>query len=248
MLLNVLFACLLTCSDDIFSLDPEYVKTLPRAAALIVTISTQVYYRRRANDPDLPADSSLRTQKVSADSEYSSPSHTTSHSLKIQPPNEPLYVPQTIGHACGLISLLHALCNTSARDLTIFPAHTPTESLLSKFIVDTQHKTPAERAAYLYNSAEIEEAHMSAAKTGDTVAPPSEDPNGNHFITFVKVDGKVWELEGSRKVGGPICRGAIENSKDVLDEEALNVTIRPFLAVAEGNMEFSMVGMGFEHM
>ena len=56
----------------------------------------------------------------------------------------------------------------------------------------------------VYNSAELERAHMSVAVKGDSAAPSSEEPNGYHFISFVKGDdGHLYELEGGWN--GPLC-------------------------------------------
>lgn len=51
------------------------------------------------------------------------------------------------------------------------------------------------RADVLYNSKELEEAHMASAVKGDSLAPSAEEPVGYHFITFTKGnDGHLWEV------------------------------------------------------
>ena len=95
----------------------------------------------------------------------------------------------------------------------------------------------------LYNSKALEKAHMASAYKGDS-APPltAEDPNGYHFISFVKgKDGHLYELEGSWN--GPIDRGVLDEHEDVMSEKALEMGIRRFVRAAEGNLEFSIVAL-----
>lgn len=83
---------------------------------------------------------------------------------------------------------------------------------------------------------------MASAFKGDTSAPMATEPNGYHFISFVKgKDGHQYELEGSWD--GPIDRGTLDESEDVLSPKALNAGIRRFVEAAEGNLEFSMVAL-----
>ncbi|UZP37611.1 hypothetical protein NXS19_005427 [Fusarium pseudograminearum] len=107
-------------------------------------------------------------------------------------PDEPvMWYRQTIGHACGLIALLHSVSNGTAKDF-ISP-----DSLLDKIVKETRDLKPLARADFLYNSVELEKAHMDAAVTGDSAAPTSQEPVGYHFISFVKgSDGHLYDLEG----------------------------------------------------
>ncbi|EEU46981.1 uncharacterized protein NECHADRAFT_35365 [Fusarium vanettenii 77-13-4] len=131
-------------------------------------------------------------------------------------PNEPVtWYKQTIGNACGLIALLHS------------------QALPLK---------PLPRADLLYNSAELEKAHMAAAVTGDTVAPASQEPVGYHFISFVKGEnGHLYDLEGGW--GGPIDRGVLADDEDLLSDKALEATVKKFTNAADGNLEFSIIAL-----
>ena len=79
---------------------------------------------------------------------------------------------QTIGHACGLIALLHSVGNGTARQF-IQP-----DSLVDHLLKETLSLKPLPRAHVLYSSEELEKAHMASASMGDTVPPSSEEPNG----------------------------------------------------------------------
>ncbi|WPH02934.1 Hypothetical protein R9X50_00580400 [Acrodontium crateriforme] len=143
---------------------------------------------------------------------------------------------QTIGHACGLIALLHSVSNGSARSY-ILP-----DSDLDNLIREITPLKPLPRADVLYNSKALEKAHMACAFKGDTSAPLAEEPVGYHFISFVKGnDGHLWELEGGWN--GPIDRGVLSDDEDVMSEKALEIGIRRYVQAAEGNMDFSMVAL-----
>ena len=103
-----------------------------------------------------------------------------------------MWFKQTIGHACGLIALLHSVSNGPAKE------YIKPDSLLGNLLKEALPLKPLPRADVLYNSAELEKAHMSVASKGDSAAPMAEEPNGYHFISFVKgKDGHLYELEGS---------------------------------------------------
>lgn len=108
-----------------------------------------------------------------------------------------IWFKQTIGHACGLYALIHSVGNGPSKDFI------NQGSLLDNLLKEALPLKPAQRADVLYNSAELEKAHMGSAFKGDSAAPMAEDPNGYHFISFVKGnDGHLYELEGAWN--GPI--------------------------------------------
>ena len=91
-----------------------------------------------------------------------------------------------------------------------------------------------ERAKLLEDSDVLEAAHHAAAVAGDTEAPDvgTAERLGNHFIAFVKgKDGHLWELEGNRK--GPLDRGPLGESDDVLSEKALEMGIKRYVKLEE---------------
>ena len=63
-----------------------------------------------------------------------------------------------------------------------------------------------------------------------------------HFICFVQGhNGHLYELEGG--ANGPIDRGALNDSEDMLSERALALGVRRFVDAAKGNIEFSLVAL-----
>ena len=144
---------------------------------------------------------------------------------------------QTIGHACGLIALLHGLSNGASKE------YINQDSLLNKLLQEVVPLEPTERAWVLYNSAELEAAHGAAANLGDTRAPRREEDNANHFICFVKGDdGHLWEMNGGMK--GPIDRGVLAQEEDMLSARALELGVRSFMKHATNHeVDFSLVAI-----
>lgn len=103
-------------------------------------------------------------------------------------PDEPvMWFRQTIGHACGLYSLVHAVGNGSTRQFVV------KDSLVDRLLKEAEPLERAPRADVLYNSKELERAHMACAVKGDSIPPSAEEPVGYHFITFTKgKDGHLW--------------------------------------------------------
>ena len=143
---------------------------------------------------------------------------------------------QTIGNACGLIALLHAVANGEARKFVA------KGSVLDKLIEEVTPLKPDQRAEVVYSSEALENAHMRAARRGDTTAPRAEEHVGYHFLAFVKgKDGHLWEMEGSSD--GPIDRGQLKEDEDVLSEAALENGVRRFLKVSNGELDFSIIAL-----
>lgn len=201
---------------DVYSIDePELLATIPRPVHAIIFISpAEVYHRvrRGQGSKELTYDGAGEHEPV-------------------------VWFKQTIGHACGLIALLHSVCNGSARQFVL------PDSDLDTLLKECVPLKPLPRADVLYNSEALEKAHMSAAFKGDSKAPIAEEPNGYHFISFVKgdKDGHLYELEGA--TNGPIDRGYLSPESDLLGEEALAMGVRKHVQAAEGNMEFSMIAL-----
>jgi ubiquitin carboxyl-terminal hydrolase L3 len=125
-----------------------------------------------------------------------------------------LWFYQTIGHACGLIGLLHCMTNgTVAR-------HIVPGSQLDKIVREGTPLKPEPRAQLLYDSDFLEIAHGEAATEGDSKIPSLDDEVPYGFTAFVKGnDGHLWELEGRRR--GPVDRGALDADDDTLSSKAL---------------------------
>lgn len=202
---------------DIYSIDePDLLAMVPRPCHAIIFISpADVWHRVRdthdTGSKELTYDGSGGDEPV-------------------------IWFKQTIGNACGLYSLIHAVGNGSAQQF-VQPG-----SLISKLLTEAEPLKPLPRADVLYNSEELEKAHMASAVKGDSKAPDAAERCGYHFITFVKgKDGQLYEMEGGWN--GPIARGALEEHEDCLSERAVELGVRKYLREAQGNTEFSMVAL-----
>ncbi|VUC36487.1 unnamed protein product [Clonostachys rosea] len=206
---------------DVYSLDdPDLLAMVPRPAqALIFITPAPMYYAVRKED-------GLKEVKTADELTYNKSGD-----------QEPVvWYLQTINHACGLIALLHAASNGDVRQSV------NKDSILGRLIESAVPLEPGPRADLLYNSEELEKAHMNAARTGDSAAPQAEDPCGYHFLAFVRgKDGHLWELEGGSD--GPIDRGSLPDGSDMLSAEALELGVKRFLKFSEGNLEFSIIAL-----
>ncbi|KAL4806231.1 putative ubiquitin carboxyl-terminal hydrolase isozyme L3 [Aspergillus unguis] len=153
-------------------------------------------------------------------------------------PNESvLWMKQTIGHACGLMALLHIVFNLE--DGQYIHPGTAIDTLRQQAIP----LKPTERAQLLYNSSFLEGAHMDAASRGSSNVPSPRDDNRHHFLAFVQKDREVWELNGG--MNGPLLRGILSEGDDLLSERGLKPTVQDFLSAAEqtGCDEMSIVAV-----
>lgn len=228
---------------DVFSIDdPSLISFVPRPAhALLLVFPTSKAYQAH------------RAEEDSALPEYSGSGKE----------EEVLWFKQTIGNACGLMGLLHAVTNGMTRDLigmlaTRNAVHQATTCLadvfaiapatpLANLITDAIPLSPLERTKLLETSDSLASAHASAAATGDTEAPAADASIDLHFVAFVKTpENNLWELDGSRK--GPLNRGKLPADEDVLGETALSLGPRKFMKreadTAGGELRFSILALG----
>ena len=205
---------------DVYSIDePELLAFVPRpACALLLVFPVSDTYEsfRKTEDSDKP--------------EYEGFGHK----------EEVVWYKQTIGNACGLIGVLHAVSNGQARDF-IAP-----NSSLAKLLNDAINLKPADRADLLYESQALESAHQAAASGGDTAAPAAEDNVDLHYVCFVKSsNNRLWEMDGRRK--GPLDRGLLTADEDVLSDNALDMGVRSFLRreaeAGGGDLRFSLIAL-----
>ncbi|KAI8959960.1 putative ubiquitin carboxyl-terminal hydrolase [Daldinia sp. FL1419] len=182
---------------DVWSLDePELMAHIPRPALALLVI--------------LPLTPAWRADREAEDADK--------NEYQGRGPEEPvIWFKQTIGNACGSIGFLHCAVNGPAAE------HIQPGSDLDEIRRQATPLGMEERANLLYNSVPFEKAHESCVQLGDTAAR-NESALGQHFVAFVKVGGRLWELEGSRK--GPIDRGALADDEDVLSPKALDLGFR----------------------
>ncbi|MCJ1454808.1 ubiquitinyl hydrolase 1 [Mycoblastus sanguinarius] len=225
---------------DVYSLDdPSLLDFVPRPAHALLLV--------------FPVSSAYQTARKDEDSSLPDYAGTGSE-------EEVLWFKQTIGNACGLMGLLHAVCNGMTRDLIgiafCWSSHKnclayffdiATSTPLAKLIASALPLDPPSRAKLLETSDDLASAHASAAAEGDTAAPAAEERVDLHYVAFVKsANNNLWELDGSRK--GPLNRGKLDDGEDVLGEKALELGPKRFLKREEeaggGEMRFSILALG----
>ncbi|KAI9494677.1 ubiquitin carboxy-terminal hydrolase L1, isoform CRA_b [Zychaea mexicana] len=116
-----------------------------------------------------------------------------------------LYFKQTIGHACGMMALIHALANNKQ---VLGPG------LFQDIVTQAEPMTIEERAGLLENCAQLATVHKNAAMSGQT-EPRLDDSDRHYFVAFTEVDGNLYELDGSKAF--PINHGP---SSDIVKSTA----------------------------
>ncbi|KAL1841277.1 hypothetical protein VTJ49DRAFT_7279 [Mycothermus thermophilus] len=156
--------------------------------------------------------------------------------------SEPIiWFKQTIPGACGSYALLHSAANGAAS------RHILPGSTLEKLRDAALPLDRTERARLLYDSEEFERAHQSVAALGDTQLPAvrTGERAGQHFVAYVKVNGHLWELEGSRD--GPLDRGKLDEGEDVLSPRALAQGLKRIMQLdtdaGGGDLRFSCIAL-----
>ncbi|KAJ5248641.1 hypothetical protein N7468_000092 [Penicillium chermesinum] len=199
---------------DVISTSPDLLSWIPRPIhALILLADAPIFHAVR------------------------SPGKPTIPEYKGSGPAEPVvWMRQTIGHACGLMALLHCLFNLDDRQ------YVTRGSELDQLLETAIGLAPSERADLLYQSQFLEKAHMEAASQGSSAPPSPQDENHHHFVGFVQKGKDVWELNGG--LNGPLHRGEL-NHGDLLSERGLALTVQDFLDAAAqgGHGEMSIVAI-----
>jgi hypothetical protein len=147
--------------------------------------------------------------------------------VPLEPP-VPWFSFQTVNNACGTIAVIHSALNNLDR-LAVRG-----DSWLGRFIeANGPGTTPEQHAFAIEHSSDLLEVHEVNA-TDDTT-PILEDSGWNHFITFVLVGGRLWELDGRKPQ--PISHGPCQ---DLLNG-SLEIVKRDFHPHVPDVMATSMV-------
>ena len=139
------------------------------------------------------------------------------------------YMDQTgsLDNACGIIACLHASLNAP---VDILP-----DSILDQFRKENANRTPAERCKSLEENSGFKNIHKGFAMKGQSAAISSnQDKVKHHFVAFVVIDGKLIELDGTKK--GP---NVIGECADVLRGSIAEIQKR--LANGEISDQLSMM-------
>lgn len=153
--------------------------------------------------------------------------------VKDQRLEEIFFAQQVIQNACATQAIVNLLLNCDHADVHLGPILTEFKSFTGAF-------DPANRGLCLSNSDAIRKVHNSFARQTvfdiDVQVPEKEDVY--HFITYIPIKGRVYELDGLQEA--PIDVGKIKEGGDWLD------VVRPIIEekikkYSEGEIHFNLM-------
>ncbi|MFH4983251.1 hypothetical protein AB6A40_009960 [Gnathostoma spinigerum] len=146
------------------------------------------------------------------------------------------FAQQVIQNACATQALINMLLNLKPESgVSLGP-------VLEEFKSFTNGFDPMDRGLSLSNCEKIRNVHNSFARQHlfevDIRVPEKED--NYHFITYVPVDGHIYELDGLREA--PIDLGVVKEGEDWLD------VVRPIISkriqkYSEGEIHFNLMAV-----
>ncbi|PVH35673.1 hypothetical protein PAHAL_7G241100 [Panicum hallii] len=190
---------------DVYGLDGEMLAMVPQPVLAVILL--------------YPQDRIKESQSSTA-----SPVET-----KQEPSKKVYFTRQTIGNACGTVGIIHALGNAASK------IKLGEGSCFDRFYKQTADMDPVQRAAFLEEDQEMEDAHSAAVSAGDTEA---KDGVIEHYICFSCVDGDLYELDGGNS--RPISHGP--SSPDTLLQDAAKV-IKGRLALYSESNNFNVMAL-----
>lgn len=149
----------------------------------------------------------------------------------VQHPKELFYMRQYVHNACGTIALVHAVANNPDIELE-------EGSVIKKYYEAAKGKTPGERGKLLEDDAGFTETHESIASEGQTAAPDINTKVSHHFVAFVHVDGKLYELDGRKNF--PVVHG--KTTQDSLLKDAVAVC-KQYIDRDPEEVRFTLLGL-----
>lgn len=145
-----------------------------------------------------------------------------------------VWLKQLVKNACGLYALLHALLNMPS----VFVVKDSPISNFRRNLI--QHN--ADPVQLVQNIAK--EMYSTYSEQGQTEAPSAEDDVELHFVCFVKVNNKIYELDGRRE--GPIILEIAEDAAtDILNDDCVAKRVKKYMSLVSGEnaLKFAMMGL-----
>uniref|UniRef100_A0A915BYL9 Ubiquitin carboxyl-terminal hydrolase n=2 Tax=Parascaris univalens TaxID=6257 RepID=A0A915BYL9_PARUN len=146
------------------------------------------------------------------------------------------FAQQVIQNACATQAIINLLLNASPDSgFTLGP-------ILEEFKNFTATFDPMNRGLCLSNSDPIRDVHNSFARQHLfelDIRVPEKDDN-YHFVTYVPIDGRIYELDGLRPA--PVDVGVVKEGQDWLD------VVRPIIdkriqKYSEGEIHFNLMAV-----
>ncbi|XP_061382261.1 ubiquitin carboxyl-terminal hydrolase isozyme L5 isoform X2 [Danaus plexippus] len=146
------------------------------------------------------------------------------------------FAKQVINNACATQAVVSLLLNCNHPDVILGPELTKLKEFSMSF-------DPRMRGLTLSNSQTIRSAHNSMSQQAlfeFDPKVPTKDEDAYHFIGYMPIDGRLYELDGLRE--GPIDHGPIAPEQDWLD------VVRPIIVsrinvYTEGEIHFNLMAL-----
>jgi len=124
----------------------------------------------------------------------------------------PFYMKQegSLDNACGLVAALHVFGNNTQI------INLQDNSILKNYFDQVKDKTPQERCKLLESENDFKQAHCSSANEGQSEIPTSQENVSYHYIAYVFLNNKVYELDGS--LSGPVVIKDNTTHENLLDD------------------------------
>jgi len=145
---------------------------------------------------------------------------------------------QTINNACATLAILNAVLNIHAPNVEYG------EELNN--LLAFSHDLDAElKGSVLTNSERIREVHNSFARSNpfalDEFASANEDQDAFHFVSYLPIDGHLYELDGLKPM--PVDHGPIQSAGDSWLEKAREVIEARIATYAQGEVHFNLMAL-----
>ncbi|CAJ0575359.1 unnamed protein product, partial [Mesorhabditis spiculigera] len=145
------------------------------------------------------------------------------------------FAQQVITNACATQAIINLLLNLEHPDIGL-------GDTLSEFKSFSKDFDPACRGLVLGNSEQIRSVHNSFARAQlyEVLQPAGKDEDAFHFITYVPIGDKVYELDGLREC--PLEVGTVQEGQDWMDvvRPVINARIAKY---QQGEITFNLLAL-----
>ncbi|EFA84077.1 peptidase C12 family protein [Heterostelium album PN500] len=154
---------------DIYGIDSELLDMVPKPCIAVLLL--------------FPITNSYEQQRYKLEDDIKSKGQIVSDKV--------YFMKQYIGNACGTIGVVHSVLNNA--NVIKFK-----DGFFKNFLNTTTNLNVEQRATALALNTEIEKSHEISALQGQSSVPDEDEPVILHFVSFVNVDGHLYELDGRK--------------------------------------------------